>query len=131
MRNVMAVCLLVVAGWLVLMADMMLFFAILTHVRSMLIAILALAAVVFLVLGGLSVKRRRRQVLGMVFLLSALVMWVTVAGFALIQSNERWSAYIPADFAESFGNLTLAFGWLIVQTLLGVGLMLSYRMSPR
>ncbi|PSJ79219.1 hypothetical protein [Neisseria iguanae] len=127
MRTFFGVCLLVIGGWVLTLLDMLLFFDILADIRGMLFGILALSTVVLVVLGMLVVKAKRYYVLGTTLLLSAFVMWATIVGFSLIDSHPHWSRYLPTDFTESFSNLTLAFSWLVVQTLAGIGLMWRYR----
>ncbi|WP_416192549.1 hypothetical protein [Neisseria sp. CCUG12390] len=127
MRTFFGVCLLVVGGWVLMMADMLLFFDILADIRGMLLGMVAVVALVLLLLGMWAVKARRVYALGVTLLLSALAMWATVGGFSLVDANPHWSRHLPTDFTESFGNLTLAFGWLALQTLAGVFLIWRYR----
>lgn len=127
MRTFFGVCLLVIGGWVLTLLDMLLFFDILTEIRSILFGILALVSGVLVALGILAMKMRQYYVLGVTLLLSALAMWATIIGFSIIDSHPHWSRYLPTDFSESFSNLTLAFTWLAAQTIAGTGLIWRYR----
>ena len=127
MRTFFGVCLLVIGGWVLTLLDMLLFFDILAEIRGMLFGILGLASLVLVALGVLAMKVRRYYVLGMTLLLSSLVMWATVLGFSMVDSHPHWSRYLPTDFTESFSNLSLAFAWLLLKTVVGFGLVWRYR----
>lgn len=127
MRTFFGVCLLVIGGWVLTLLDMLLFFDILAHIRTMLFGILASASAAVSALGLWAVKTRRYYALGVTLLLSALAVWATVIGFSVVDAHPQWNRYLPTDFTESFSNLVPAFAWLAVQTLAAMVLIWRYR----